>query len=84
MSEAMEVEAPDIEACIVERVAPRFAIEPVARMYGLSFLPVAPEEYDFLVVERSRGRPGVKAFLDALRDPKTRDRISALGMQPAR
>ena len=27
------------------------AIEPVANMYGLGFLPLAPEHYDFLVVE---------------------------------
>jgi putative molybdopterin biosynthesis protein len=60
-----------------------FAIEPVARMYDLSFLPVAPEEYDFLVVENWRDRPGVRAFLAALRDPATRARIQALGMRPA-
>ena len=29
------------------------AIEPVAKMYGLGFLPVAPEHYDFLVADRS-------------------------------
>ncbi len=60
-----------------------FAIEPVARMYGLSFLSVAPEEYDFLMVENWRDRPGVQAFLEALRDPETRKRIAALGMRPA-
>jgi putative molybdopterin biosynthesis protein len=60
-----------------------FAIEPVARMYGLSFLPVAPEEYDFLVVENWRDPPARGAFLEALRDEKTRARIRALGMQPA-
>ena len=60
-----------------------FAIEPVAGMYGLSFLPVAPEEYDFLIVENWRDRPGLRAFLEALRDEKTRQRIAALGMRPA-
>ena len=59
------------------------AIEPVARMYGLGFLPLAPEDYDFLVVESRRDRPAVQAFLAALRDPRTRERIRALGMQPA-
>lgn len=59
------------------------AIEPVAKMYGLGFLPIAPEEYDFLLVESRRERPAVQAFLAALRDPKTRERIKALGMQPA-
>jgi putative molybdopterin biosynthesis protein len=59
------------------------AIEPVAKLYGLGFLPVAPEHYDFLVVENRRERPAVQAFLAALREPVTRERISALGMQPA-
>jgi putative molybdopterin biosynthesis protein len=59
------------------------AIEPVAKMYGLGFLPLAPEHYDFLVVESRRQRPAVQAFLASLRDRRTRDRIAALGMQPA-
>jgi putative molybdopterin biosynthesis protein len=59
------------------------AIEPVARMYGLSFLPIAPEEYDFLLLEARRARPAVQAFLAVLRDEATRGRIRALGMQPA-
>jgi putative molybdopterin biosynthesis protein len=59
------------------------AIEPVARMYGLGFLPLAPEHYDFLLVESRRERPAVRAFLAALRERQTKDRIKALGMQPA-
>lgn len=59
------------------------AIEPVARMYGLGFLPLAPEHYDFLVVEARRHRPAVQAFLDALRDEATRAKIRAIGMRPA-
>ena len=59
------------------------AIEPVARMYGLGFLPLAHEHYDFLLVGSRRGQPAVQAFLAALRDRPTKDRIAALGMQPA-
>jgi putative molybdopterin biosynthesis protein len=59
------------------------AIEPVARMYGLGFLPLAPEHYDFLLVESRRSRSAVQAFLASLRDRRTKDRIAALGMQPA-
>ena len=59
------------------------AIEPVARMYGLSFLPIAPEDYDFLLLQARRGRPAVQAFLAALRDETTRARIRSLGMEPA-
>jgi putative molybdopterin biosynthesis protein len=57
------------------------AIEPVATMYGLGFLPLASEHYDFLVVEARRERPAVQAFLAALTYPMTRARIEALGMQ---
>jgi putative molybdopterin biosynthesis protein len=59
------------------------AIEPVARLYDLNFLPLAPERYDFLLLESRRERAAVQAFLTALRDPQTRARIAALGMQPS-
>jgi putative molybdopterin biosynthesis protein len=59
------------------------AIETVARLYGLAFLPIAPEHYDFLLVEARRERPAVQAFLAALHDPAVRARIAALGMVPA-
>jgi putative molybdopterin biosynthesis protein len=59
------------------------ATEAVARLYGLAFLPIAPEHYDFLLVEKRRDRPAVKAFLAALGEPAVRERIRALGMQPA-
>jgi putative molybdopterin biosynthesis protein len=59
------------------------AIEPVARLYGLAFLPIAPEHYDFLLLESRRGRPAVHAFLAALGDETVRARIRALGMQLA-
>jgi len=58
------------------------AIEPVAKLYGLGFLPVSPEHYDFLVVDNRRERPGVQVFLAALRDDRVRARIAALGMEP--
>ncbi|HYS47774.1 MAG TPA: molybdopterin biosynthesis protein, partial [Xanthobacteraceae bacterium] len=59
------------------------AIESVARLYGLGFLPLTPESYDFLLVERLRERPAVQVFLAALGDPAVRARIVALGMRPA-
>jgi len=58
------------------------AIEPVAKLYGLGFLPVSPEHYDFLVADSRRERPGVQAFLAALRDERVRARVRALGMEP--
>ena len=59
------------------------AIESVAKLYGLGFLPLAPEHYDFLLVEARREHDAVKAFLAALRDPAVREKIAALGMRPA-
>jgi putative molybdopterin biosynthesis protein len=58
------------------------AIGPVANLYGLGFLPIAPEHYDFLVVEARRDRPAVRAFIGVLRDEAIRERIRALGMEP--
>jgi putative molybdopterin biosynthesis protein len=59
------------------------AISAVAELYGLAFIPIAPEEYDFLLVENRRDRPAVLAFLSLLRDPAVREKIGALGMHPA-
>ena len=59
------------------------AIGTVATMYGLEFLPIAPEDYDFLLLEARRDRPAVKAFLAALQDTRTRQRIRELGMRLA-
>jgi putative molybdopterin biosynthesis protein len=58
-------------------------IAPVAALYGLGFIPVAPEHYDFLLVESRADRPAVQAFLAALHDEATRARIAVLGMTPA-
>ena len=59
------------------------AIAPVAKLYGLGFLPIAPEHYDFLLVDARRQRAAMQAFIEVLRDEGTRDRIRALGMEPA-
>jgi molybdopterin molybdotransferase/putative molybdopterin biosynthesis protein len=59
------------------------AISSVPELYGLGFLAIAPEDYDFLLVERRRDRPAVAAFLAALREDAVRQKIRALGMRPA-
>jgi putative molybdopterin biosynthesis protein len=58
------------------------AIQSVAAMYGLGFLRLSPENYDFLLVESRHERPAVVAFLEALADPAVRAQIGALGMTP--
>ena len=52
-------------------------------MYGLGFLPLAPEHYDFLLVESRRKGPRCRRSWPRLRDRRTKERIKALGMQPA-
>jgi putative molybdopterin biosynthesis protein len=58
------------------------AIESVARLYGLEFLPLSPESYDFLVPESRRGQPAVRTFIAALHEEATKERIRALGLRP--
>jgi putative molybdopterin biosynthesis protein len=53
----------------------------VAKLYNLAFLPIVPEHYDFLVLDRRCTRPAVQAFLAALAEPDVRQRITALGMK---
>ena len=63
------------------------AIAPVAQLYGLGFLPIAPEDYDFLLVESRRERPAVQAFLGGAarsRADRARHNPRASGMQPCR
>jgi len=50
-------------------------------LYGLSFLPIAPEDYDFLLREDRRERLPVQAFLGALKDHALRQQIRALHMR---
>lgn len=59
------------------------AIESVARLYGLEFLPLTPESYDFLVPESRRAQSAVQAFIAALGEETTKERIRALGLRPA-
>ncbi len=59
------------------------AIEPVARAYGLGFLPIGPEHYDFAVAAGREARPAVAAFLECLHAPEVRASVAALGFTPA-
>lgn len=59
------------------------AIAPVAEAYGLGFLPLAEEHYDFALVAGRRDRPAVAAFLAILREPGTRAALAALGFRAA-
>jgi putative molybdopterin biosynthesis protein len=55
------------------------AIDTVARQYGLGFLPLQEEQYDFVVPKARLDREPVRAFLALLKDAGTRRELSALG-----
>jgi putative molybdopterin biosynthesis protein len=59
------------------------AIATVAEAYGLGFLPLADEHYDFFLPEARAARLAVQAFLAALQAPGVRARLVALGFAPA-
>jgi len=56
-------------------------LDTVAREYGLDFLPIQDENYDFLIPHNRRHRPAVQAFLTLLDDATMRDRLGAAGFQ---
>jgi putative molybdopterin biosynthesis protein len=56
------------------------AIEPVARAYGLAFVPMRAEHYDFAIRDDRWDRPPVAAFRALCNEPETRRRLHALGM----
>jgi putative molybdopterin biosynthesis protein len=58
------------------------AIETVATMYGLSFLPIREERYDFLIPSDRMNRPGVRALRALLEDAEIREELSRRGFRP--
>ena len=59
------------------------AIATVAQAYGLGFLPLVDERYDFAYRQEHRDRPALAAFLACLHDPETRALLSEAGFSPA-
>ena len=57
------------------------AIATVARTYGLGFLPLADEHYDFFLPEARAHRPAVMAFLAALGSDPVQARLRRLGFE---
>ncbi|MEO8508020.1 MAG: molybdopterin biosynthesis protein [Betaproteobacteria bacterium] len=60
------------------------AIDTVARQYGLGFIPLQAEHYDFIVPTARLQSPAVRAFCALLDDPDVRGELHALGFQPTR
>ncbi|MCS7237570.1 MAG: molybdopterin biosynthesis protein [Thermoguttaceae bacterium] len=59
------------------------AIEWVARLNGLGFLPLAEEHFDFVVALSRRDRPAVVAFRELLADPGVRAELGRFGFRLA-
>jgi putative molybdopterin biosynthesis protein len=57
------------------------AIDTVARQYGLGFIPVQEEHYDFVVPKARLERPAVVLFRSLLKEPTIRERLHALGFR---
>jgi putative molybdopterin biosynthesis protein len=55
----------------------------VARLYGLGFIPLAEENYDFILVAARAERPAVRALRVALARPDVRASLAALGLGSA-
>ena len=50
-----------------------------AKIYGLDFIPICNETYEFLVDKKYLDNPMVKAFLDVLYSEEFQKRLEALG-----
>jgi putative molybdopterin biosynthesis protein len=59
------------------------AIATVARAYGLGFIPLAEEHYDFAVPVARLERAPVRAFREVLTAAPTREALTALGFSPS-
>jgi putative molybdopterin biosynthesis protein len=55
------------------------AINTVAGQYGLGFIPVQPERFDFAVPTSRLARPAARAFRELLNDSGIREELRALG-----
>jgi putative molybdopterin biosynthesis protein len=58
------------------------AIKTVADQYGLAFIPLQPERFDFAVPTARLERPAVRTFREILDDPAVRERLRMLGFEP--
>jgi putative molybdopterin biosynthesis protein len=57
------------------------AIDTVARQYGLAFIAMQEEQYDFVVPVSRLKRPAIQAFCALLADPEVRNELASLGFR---
>jgi putative molybdopterin biosynthesis protein len=71
-----------VAAAIVQKRADwGVAIETVAQRYGLGFLPLQAENYDFVIPVKRRERPAVRRFITLLDDPAVRAELARMGFR---
>ena len=56
-------------------------IETVARQYGLGFLPLQEEHYDFLIPKSRLERPSVRRFIALLQEAEVREHLAEIGFR---
>lgn len=66
-------------AVVQQRADWGVAIDTVANEYGLGFLSLRDEHYDFLIPTSRRDRPAVKLFCSLLADAEIQQRLTQLG-----
>jgi putative molybdopterin biosynthesis protein len=66
-------------AIVQQRADWGVAIETVAQRYGLGFLPLQAEEYDFVIPARRFDRPAVRRFVTLLQDGAIRAELARMG-----
>jgi len=72
-----------VAAAVVQKRADwGMTLDTIARSAGLGFIPVQPEQYDFVTPVARADRPGVRAFVALLGEPATREALVRLGMKP--
>jgi putative molybdopterin biosynthesis protein len=57
------------------------AIDTVARSYGLGFIPLKEEHYDFVVPISHHAREAVRRFAELLRDDEVRQALTDMGFR---
>lgn len=70
-------------AVLQERADWGVAIASVASEYGLGFIPLRDEHYDFLIPKSRWNRPAVQMFRELLTDTSIRQRLAEIGFQVA-
>ena len=57
------------------------AIDTIVAQYGLAFIPLQEEHYDFVVPKARLDRPAVRMFCELLKDDEMRQQLSAVGFR---